>query len=198
MRWNRFIQQSAMEQGSAAAWRRTGWLLIVVLVLCLPVTSALAQTPEVLSTEPTVSHLPDVFGRLWKIYPNKSDRTAAVEAWNNLQVSKEELFKMREAYPRWEFSSEWRKEKGRNVPPLATWLGERMWEKEPPPQAPLTAAEFSSLLFQPIYMAPRLAFAITGTMVGGLVYPFDQTAAGKIWDTSFNTPWVWHEFLVGE
>lgn len=198
MRWHKFVQQTAMEQGDAATWRRTGWLLIAALVLCLPVVSASAQTPEVLSTEPTVSHMPDVFGRLWKIYPNKSNRTGAIEAWNNLKVSEEELFKMRTAYPRWEFSTEWVKEKGRNVTPLAIWLSERMWEKEPPPQAPLTAAELSSFLIQPLYLAPRFALAITGTMVGGLVYPFDQTTAGKIWDTSLKAPWVWHEFLAGE
>jgi hypothetical protein len=198
MRWHRFVQQTATEQGSAAASRRTRWLLIAVLVLCLPVVSASAQTSEALSTEPTVSHLPDVFGRLWKIYPNKSDRPAAVEAWNNLKVSDEELFKMREAYPSWAMSSEWMNQKGRNVPPLATWLSERMWEKEPPPLAPPTAAEVSSFLVQPLYLAPRLAFAVTGTIVGGLVYPFDQTTAGKIWDTSLKTSWVWHEFLAGD
>lgn len=198
MRWHKFVRQTATEQGDAAMRRRTRWLLIAVLVLCLPVVSVSAQTPEALSTEPTVNHLPDVFGRLWEIYPNKSGRTAAVEAWNSLKVSDEELFKMRTAYPLWAFSSEWMKEKRRNVPPLATWLSERMWEKEPPPQAPLTAAELSSFLLQPLYLAPRLAFAITGTMVGGLVYPFDQTAAGKVWDTSLKAPWVWHEFLAGE
>lgn len=198
MRWYTFAQQTATVQGSVAAWRRTRWLLIAVLVLWFPVVSVSAQPPDAHSEEPTVSHKPDVFGRLWKIYPNKSDRTAAVEAWNNLKVSEEELFKMRTAYPHWEFSSEWMKEKGRNVPPLATWLGERMWEKDPPPQAPLTAAELSSFLIQPLYLAPRLAFAITGTMVGGLVYPFDQTVAGKILDTSLKAPWVWHEFLAGE
>ena len=198
MRWHRFIQQSTTEQGFAAVWRRTRRLLIAVLVLWLPVILASAQPPEPLSEDPTVSHKADVFGRLWNIYPNKSNRTGAVEAWNNLKVSDEELFKMRTAYPLWAFSSEWMKEKGRHVPPLAVWLSERIWEKEPPPQAPLTAAELSSFLIQPLYLAPRLAFAITGTMVGGLVYPFDQTTAGKVWDTSLKAPWVWHEFLAGE
>lgn len=198
MCWHKFVRQTATKQGDADAWRRTRWLLITVFIFCFSVVSASGQTPEGPSEEPTASHLPDVFGRLWKIYPNKSDRTAAIEAWNNLKVSDEELFKMRTAYPLWAFSSEWVKEKGRNVPPLATWLSDRMWEKEPPPQAPPTIAELSSFLIQPLYLAPRLAFAITGTMVGGLVYPFDQATAGKVWDTSLKAPWVWHEFLAGE
>ena len=144
MRWHKFVQQTATKQGDVDAWRRTRWLLITVFILSLSVVSASGQTPERPSEEPTASHLPDVFGRLWKIYPNKSDRTAAIEAWNNLKVSDEELFKMRTAYPLWAFSSEWVKEKGRHVPPLATWLSERMWEKAPPPQAPPTIAELSS------------------------------------------------------
>lgn len=189
------VRARMSQQGAVQAWTLASCLLWAALSLFLSALPAGVGAEEPPITESTVSHRPDVFERLWKIYPNKSDKAGAIAAWDTLKVTEEELFKMRVAYPRWRFSSEWMKEEGRHVPPLAIWLGERMWEKEPPPQAPPTAAELSSFLIQPLYLAPRVAYAITGSLVGGLVYPFHQAAAGKVWDSSLNGPWVWHEFV---
>lgn len=148
-----------------------------------------------------VTHKPEVFQRLWRVYPNKEDQEAAIQAWNELKVSDEELNQMRAAYPRWKFSDQWMREKGKHVPPLATWLNERLWEKEPPPPAPLPplrVAELSSFLLQPMYLAPRLAFFISGTVIGGIIWPVNEAAANKVWDASIDAPWLWHEFIGGE
>ena len=147
------------------------------------------------STQPTVTHKADVFERLWNVYPNKSDRNGAIQAWNNLKVTDEELYKMRVAFPSWKFSSQWMEEEGKNVPPLATWLGDRMWEKQPPPQAPPTVSELSSFLIQPFYFVSRVVYAVGGTLVGGVMYPFDSAKADTVLNSSWRAPWVWHEFL---
>jgi len=148
-----------------------------------------------------VTHKTEVFQKLWRVYPNKEGQEAAIQAWNELQISEEELNEMRAAYPRWKFSDEWMREGGKHVPPLASWLNERMWKKEPPPPAPmppLRLAEASSILLQPLYLAPRLAFAISGTVIGGIIWPVNEAAANKVWDASVDAPWVWHQFVSGE
>ena len=148
------------------------------------------------AAELAVAHRPDTFKKLWKVWPNKKEKEAAIQAWNDLKVTDEELDRMRVAFPRWKFSEDWMKERGKYAPTLATWLNERMWEKEPPPPAPappLRVAEASSFLIQPIYLVPRLAFAVSGVIVAGVVWPFDHALGHKVWDTSIGAPWVWHE-----
>ena len=150
------------------------------------------------STEARVTHKPKVFERLWKVYPNKEGHSEAVQAWNELHVSDQELNAMRVAFPRWKFSEPWMKDKGKHVPPLATWLRDRMWEQEPPPpapQPPVRWSEVSSFLLQPLYLVPRLALAVSGAAVGGVIWPFDSATAKKVWDFSFDSPWLWHEFV---
>jgi hypothetical protein len=171
-------------------------VLVVTLVLLFPFR-AYAEVGSDVSEMPTVTYKPKIFERLWKVYPNKEAKEAAIQSWNKLQVSDEELDSMRAAFPLWTSSEEWTKQKGRYVPPLTKWLDERMWEKEPPPEAPLRIAEVSSFLIQPIYLAPRLAFALGGAIIAGVVYPWDQTFGESIWETSIGAPWVWHEFLSG-
>ena len=161
------------------------------MTTALPVWSQGHEPAEM----PQVTHKADVFERLWRVYPNKSNKGEAIEAWNNIKITDEELDKMRLAYPSWRFSAQWMIKRGKNVPPLATWLNERMWEKEAPPQAPLTLAETSSFLLQPLYFVPRVAYAITGTIISGVVYPFDQDKGKKMFGSSLEAPWVWHEFL---
>jgi len=179
-------------------------LLVVLAGLSLVVSAVLFSAHDIRAEEPggagepAVTHKPKVFHRLWKVYPNKEGKEAAIEAWNALQISDEDLDRMRAAYPRWKFSSEWAREKGKYVPPLAKWLNERIWEQEPPPPAPsppLRVSEVSTFLVQPIYLGPRLAFAVSGAIVGGILYPFDQTSAKKVWTTSWEAPWIWHELI---
>lgn len=185
---------------------KCGWLklavdLLVSWCLSLVMLTGCAHAPAPSQEEPGVAHRPQVFEKLWKVYPNKSDKEGAIEAWNTLRVSDEELKQMRIAYPQWKNSLEWTREKRAHVPPLSKWLGDRMWEFETPPPAPappVHAAEVSSLVVQPIYLAPRLAYAISGTVVGVMVYPFNQAAAGKVWNSSFYAPWVWHELIAGD
>ena len=176
--------------------------LLMQFALCILFSIGCAHTSaRATDGEPSVEHLPKVFEKLWGVYPNKADKEGAIEAWNRLKVSDEELKQMRIAYPQWKSSAEWTREKGAHVPPLSKWLNERMWEQEPPPPAPpppLHAAEASSFLVQPIYLVPRLAFAISGTVVGGVVWLFSQTTAAKVWDASLNSPWVWHQFIADE
>jgi hypothetical protein len=173
---------------------------IFVIALSVP---ALAEEPTTTAASEslTVTHKPKVFERLWKVYPNKQDKAGAVKAWNDLHISDEDLDKMRAAYPRWKFSADWAREKGKHVPTLATFLNERMWEKEPPPPAPMPPirlAEISSFLLQPLYLAPRLAYAIAGSVVGGLIWPVSHPTAQKVWDSSLGAPWVWHDFIAPE
>ena len=182
-------------------WTGAAGVLLVLWCFCVAFLAGCANAPVGSESEPAVNHLPKVFENLWKVYPNKTDKEAAIQAWNTLKVSDEELKQMRMATPQWFDSAEWKREKGAHVPPLATFLTDRMWEQEAPPLAPpppIRPAELSSFLIQPIYLAPRLAYAISGSVVGGMVYPFDQTAAGKVWDSSLNAPWVWHEFIASE
>ena len=199
MLWHESVQEETpTERVRINVGRAALQLLIVIFLAWLPVACVGAKTAEVPSSEPTVEHQAKVFERLWRVYPNKTDRLGAIAAWNNLKVSDDELYQMRLAYPRWRASEEWQKEQGKHVPPLAAWLGDRMWEKAPPPEAPLRGEEVSSFLFQPLYLAPRVAFAVTGTLIGGAMFPFDKAAAESVWDTSFNAPWVWHKFLMEE
>lgn len=159
-----------------------------------PLKASAQETPAI-AEMPEVTHLPKVFHRLWGVYPNKEGKEAAIQAWNKLQVSEDELYSMRLAFPMWISSGEWEKEKGKHVPPLSQWLGERMWEKDPPPPAPLRIAEASSFLIEPIYLVPRLVFAISGAFVAGIVWPFDQELSQRMWDTSIGAPWAWHDFI---
>lgn len=193
------IQPYAMAQrGQERGWVDTVLDSLVLWFLCVLLSAGCAHAPVSTEGEPGADHLPKVFEKLWKVYPNKTDKEGAIEAWNRLKVSDEELKQMRLAYPQWRFSSQWTTEGGRHVPPLATFLSDRMWEKEPPPQAPPTVQELSSFLIQPLYLAPRLAYAISGAVVGALVYPWDATAGKKVWDSSLGAPWVWHEFIGPE
>ena len=197
------IQPYAVAQrGQKRGWVKAVLDIGVLWGLCVFFLAGCAHTPvSTTEGEPGAEHLPKVFEKLWKVYPNKTDKEAAMEAWNKLRVSDEELKQMRIVYPQWKNSSEWTREKGAHVPPLSKWLTDRMWEQEAPPPAPpppLHLAEASTFLVQPIYLAPRLAFAISGTIVGGVVWPFNQTAAASVWDASLNSPWVWHQFIAGE
>lgn len=189
------------QRGQKPGWVGTLPDSLVLWCLCVLLSAGCAHAPASTEGEPGVEHLPKVFGKLWKVYPNKTDREGAIEAWNRLKVTDEELKQMRIAYAQWKSSAEWTREKGAHVPPLSKWLTDRMWEQEAPPPAPpppLHVAEASSFLVQPLYLAPRLAFAISGTLVGGVVWPFDQAAAAKVWDASLRGPWVWHQFIAGE
>jgi hypothetical protein len=167
-------------------------LLMLALVMCWSVAVMAQELPQ----EPVVTHMPDVFERLWSVYPNKTDRQGAVQAWNDLRLTEEELNKMRLEYPRWRFSSEWTRSRGKHVPPLSKWLGERMWERDPPPPAPPTLAELSSFLIQPLYLAPRLAYAAPIWLAGILAYPWDPDAGDRMLKAGAEPPWVWHEFLM--
>ena len=183
---------------SHQAWPAVAIPLVILLILGLfPQCLHAEEQATAAGTEPlVVTHKPEVFAKLWKVYPNKEGKEAAIQAWNDLKVSDEDLNNMRAAYPRWRFSAVWMQEKGKHVPPLAQFLSERMWEKPPPPPAPappLHFAEASSFLIQPIYLVPRLAFAVSGVIVAGVVWPFDNALGHKVWDTSIGAPWVWHE-----
>jgi hypothetical protein len=178
--------------------RWCGVVVSVAIVCCAFSTVPVAAESTEATSEHTVTHKPRIFKRFWSAYPNKSDREGAIDAWNNAQLSDEDLVKMAQGFAVWKDSVEWRKQRGRNVPPMATWLNERMWEKEAPPQAPLTLAEVSSFLVQPLYLAPRLAYAIAGSVAGGLVYPLNQDAGKKILGSSLESTWVWHEFILPE
>ena len=194
-------KQTDSQTRGCSRWGGALLSLLMQGALCIFLLSGCANQQASLEREPGVDHLTKVFEKLWKAYPNKTDKEAAIQAWNTLKVSDEELKQMRMAYPQWRDSAEWKRDKGAHVPPLATFLTDRMWEQEAPPLAPpppLRLVDLSSFLIQPIYLAPRLAYAISGSVVGGMVYPFDQTAAGKVWDSSLNAPWVWHEFIAGK
>jgi hypothetical protein len=166
-------------------------ITVAALAFVMPTWSQAAEAVDL----PQVTHKADVFERLWRAYPNKANKAEAINAWNDLKISDEELDKMRLAYPSWRYSSEWIGHRGKRVPPLATWLNERMWEKEPPPQHPLTLAEGSSFLLQPFYFLPRVAYAITAPIAGGVVYLFDHDKGKQIVGSSVEAPWVWHEFI---
>lgn len=190
-----------MGRSQKAGWLKPGNLAPALWCLGFVLAVGCAHAPAPSEGEPGVTHRSQVFERLWKVYPNKTDKEGAIEAWNRLQVSDEELKQMRIAYPQWKNSLEWTRDKGANVPPLSKWLGDRMWELEAPPPAPpppIHAAEVSSFVVQPIYLAPRLAYALSGTVVGAVVYPFNPSAAGKVWNSSLYAPWVWHELFAGE
>ena len=181
------------------------WPLLAALMLAvpsLPLSPLEARAQEQAGAgETVVTHMPTVFERLWRVWPKKEDKEAAIQAWNALKISEEDLDRMRAAFPRWKFSEDWLKERGKYAPTLATWLNERMWEKVPPPPAPnppLRLAEVSDFLLQPLYLVPRFAFAVGGVIVGGIIWLNDEATAKKVWDASLDPPWVWHHFVTGE
>lgn len=72
------------------------------------------------------------FDRVWKAYPKKISRGAALAAWKNLKKAKQlpSVTDILAAIERMSNSSTWQKEEGRFVPQLAKWLTNQGWFDE--------------------------------------------------------------------
>jgi hypothetical protein len=80
---------------------------------------------------------PERFNGLWAYYPRGEAKQKAIQAWDRLQPSDEEIDAMARALERQIRSPEW--QEGRYIPYLSTWLNQERWtdeERQPPPPGP--------------------------------------------------------------
>ncbi len=77
------------------------------------------------------------FQRFWDLYPKKSNRMRALEAFQEVQVPIQVLL---DALGKQRRSHQWNRENGRFIPQPATWLKERRWEDQLPAPVPKGAS----------------------------------------------------------
>lgn len=70
------------------------------------------------------------FDELWAIYPKKQSRNEAMKSYSKLKPSAELQATIRNAVATAKTCEDWRKEGGRYVPMLSTWLNNKRWEDE--------------------------------------------------------------------
>lgn len=73
---------------------------------------------------------PEMFERLWMLYPKKRDKAKAITEWNRLKADRKLMGKMSAALKTQMASEEWQRDNGRAVPYLCRWLSHRRWEDE--------------------------------------------------------------------
>ncbi len=73
------------------------------------------------------------FEAFWGAYPRKVGKGAAEKAWGKIRPSQKLLAEMLEAIDRAKRSEQWQREGGKYIPNPATWLNQRRWEDELPP-----------------------------------------------------------------
>jgi hypothetical protein len=71
------------------------------------------------------------FLEAWKIYPRKSDKALAWQAWQKLNPTNGTREKIQAEILRQSKTPDWIKENGQFIPYFATWLNHRRWEDEP-------------------------------------------------------------------
>ncbi len=69
---------------------------------------------------------PEMFSRLWALYPRGEDKQAAMDEWDRLHADRELMTIMSAALKRQMASEEWRR--GVGIPYLCRWLSKRRWE----------------------------------------------------------------------
>ena len=75
-------------------------------------------------------YTPEAFDVFWKAYPKKVNKAAARRAFAKVTVSLETLTR---AVAKQKLSAQWQSDGGRYIPYPATWLNQRRWEDELPP-----------------------------------------------------------------
>lgn len=70
------------------------------------------------------------FDELWELYPKKQSKNEAMKSYIKLKPSAELQATIRNAVATAKTCEDWRKEGGRYVPMLSTWLNNRRWEDE--------------------------------------------------------------------
>ena len=81
---------------------------------------------------------PEVFERLWKVWPNQEARDNAIREWDEQAATDDDITAMQRVFPHWKSSDRWNKENGKYVMTLARWLNEHRWKEPPPPPPPST------------------------------------------------------------
>ena len=71
---------------------------------------------------------PEMFARLWALYPRGEDKQAAMNEWDRLHADRELMNVMSAALKRQMASEEWRR--GVGIPYLCRWLSKRRWEDD--------------------------------------------------------------------
>ena len=71
---------------------------------------------------------PEMFQRLWALYPRGEDKQAAMDEWDRLHADRELMQIMSAALKRQIASEEWRR--GVGIPYLCRWLKNRRWEDD--------------------------------------------------------------------
>lgn len=70
------------------------------------------------------------FLELWKVYPKKTAKGKAFDAWCKIRPDAELLEKMLAAVEQQKQSTQWQEKKGRFIPNPATWLNQERWDDE--------------------------------------------------------------------
>ena len=75
----------------------------------------------------------DLFGRFWKLYPNKKNKAKAQQAWKRLKITEDLFNQILEGLAKYCASPDWTKDGGQYIPHPATWLNGKRWEDEVKP-----------------------------------------------------------------
>ena len=75
-----------------------------------------------------------MFEQFWKAYPlregKRENKSVARKAWMRLKPDMQLFRTMEAALARQKLFESWKREDGRYIPMLATWINQRRWEDE--------------------------------------------------------------------
>lgn len=120
--WVEYVEQDASKMLAASA------LLAGRKHLSIVETETETETPIVPVNGDGVV---DRFEAFWIAYPRKVGKGAALKIWTRIKPSAELTERMLTAVHLAKQSEQWKKENGRFIPHLATWLNQGRWDDEP-------------------------------------------------------------------
>lgn len=90
------------------------------------------------SKVPVLVKGPTPFDRFWQAYPRKTGKGAAEKAWAKMKPPIEAVL----AAIEWQrTSTEWLREGGQFIPHPSTWINQKRWLDEPPPDGPVLSGQ---------------------------------------------------------
>lgn len=106
---------------------------------CFPLPGNSTQRNKDLKNKPPKSPKGETdsgFDRFWAVYPRRTAKARALDAWRKLDVTPELLDTILRAVEIQRNSNQWIRDQGRYIPYPATWLNGHRWEDELPTALP--------------------------------------------------------------
>jgi DNA-binding MarR family transcriptional regulator len=106
-----------------------------------PIDNRLKNIDNTTTTTPSLFEEPKFeypmeFKEIWKAYPRRDNKGGALKAFQNIKPRPTEEIrkKMISKIDQWSNSEQWKKDGGKFIPMLSTWLNNRRWDDGKPPE----------------------------------------------------------------